>query len=157
MRLVKTWHVNGMWLSTPFFVALLIMDDPTLPIRAHTTWMSLSYEKERRKQTRNMYFVKAAKETSEEDLRQRLTNFFHGTNYLHVKRVRRGMKIFFFVVLFSLGNIVGLFSRLTKTKSCTELNASGTILVSLHWRFILNLTSDSLWIQCFKITLLETK
>ena len=72
------------------------MDDPTLPIRAHTTWMSLSYEKERRKQTRNMYFVKAAKETSEEDLRQRLTNFFHGTNYLHVKRVRRGMKNLFF-------------------------------------------------------------
>ena len=39
-----------------------------------------------------MYFVKAAKETSEKDLRQRLTNFFHGTNYLHVKRVHRGMK-----------------------------------------------------------------
>ena len=59
-------------------------------------------------------------------------------------------KIFFFVVVFSFGNIVGLFSRLIKTKSCTELNASGTILVSLHWKFISNLTSYSLWIQCFK-------
>ena len=66
-------------------------------------------------------------------------------------------KIFFFVVLFSLGNIVGLFLRLIKTKSCTELNASDTIFVSLHWNFILNLTSDSLWIQCFKITFSETQ
>ena len=53
-------------------------------------------------------------------------------------------EIFFFVVVFSFGNIVAVFSRLIKTKSCTELNVSGTILVSLHWKFISNLTSYSL-------------
>ena len=137
-----------MWLSTPLYVAVLIMDDPTLPICVHTTWMSLSYEKQRRKQTRNMYFVKAAKETSEKDSELPISSMEPTTCMSNV--FTEEWKIFFFVVVFSFGNIVGLFSRLIKTKSCTELNASGTILVSLHWKFISNLTSYSLWIQCFK-------
>ena len=48
-------------------------------------------------------------------------------------------KIFFFVKLFSVGNITGLLLRLLNTKSCTKLRASNTTLNSLLRKFTLNL------------------
>ena len=48
---------------TPLYVSVLILNDPTLPICVDTTWMSPNYEKQRRKQTKNMYFVKINQET----------------------------------------------------------------------------------------------
>ena len=57
-------------------------------------------------------------------------------------------KIFFFVVHFSLHNI-RLLSRLLNTKSCIKCQ------IKLWIDFNGNL--NSLWTQCFKITLLEIK
>lgn len=61
-------------------------------------------------------------------------------------------KIFFFVVLVRVSNIIRLFLKLLNTKPCTELNASNPTSSSLHWKF----TSNSLWIHFelnFKFTL----
>ena len=50
------------------------------------------------------------------------------------------MKNLLFRCCFSVGSIIGLFSRLLNTKSCTKLNTSNSTFNSLYWK----LTSNSL-------------
>lgn len=84
-----------------------------------------------------MYFVKIDLETSEKE--SSLPIFSIGGTSPMLKVHTEEGKIFFFVKLFSVGNIKGLFLRLLNTKSCTKLSASNTTLNSLLRKFTLNL------------------
>ena len=84
-----------------------------------------------------MYFVKIDQETSEKE--SSLPIFSIGGTSSMLKVLTEERKIFFFVKLFSVGNITGLLLRLLNTKSCTKLRASNTTLNSLLRKFTLNL------------------
>ena len=100
------------------------LDDPMLPICVYATWMPPTYEKTRKK-PRNRLRISSMEPTSSKS-----------------KVLTEEWKIFFFVFLLSLDNIVGLFSRLN-IKSCTKVNTLNPTLNSLLRKF----TSNLLWIQ----------
>ena len=88
----------------PLYLSVLILIDPTLPIYVDATWMSPNYEIQQRKQTKNLYFVKIGQETSgkENDLP---ISSMEPTSSVS-KMFAEEWKFFFFVALFSVGNII---------------------------------------------------
>ena len=99
-------HTSYIRHVTPLYVFVLNLNDPTLAICVHATWMPPNYEKQRRKQTKNLYFVKIDQETSgkESDLPISSMEPTSSISKMFIDE----WKIFFFVGLFTIGNIIGL-------------------------------------------------
>ena len=92
-----------MWLPTPFYVAVLILDDPTLSVCVHATWMPPHYENNEDKKREVCILLRQIKKTSEKESDLPISSM--GPTSFMPKVLTEEWKIFFFVVLFSVGNL----------------------------------------------------
>ena len=124
----KCVHAHVMWLTPPFHVDVIILDDPALLISVHTTCRPPSYEKENKREI--CILLTQLKEFQ----RKRATYRFPPWNQFHLCRnCSQGNEKSSFS--YSFAYIVGLFSILLITKYCINLNA----LNQLRTYFIGNL------------------